>query len=261
MGGMIKSSIFLVLILIVLASCSQKIICNKPYILVGNACCLDTNSNDICDSDESKTNTTQEQKKEIKETEQTPQLEEIATKPEQKEMNASIKELLTKAKTKVKSFSYTYFGPPNEAYGIDFTYKSNILKAKYSSIQTDDRHNPYDTVYLYLDSKNAVAYCENIGSCDNPDLEIKVSYDDHYRTMPFEILDSITFAVEKGTEQIDNRAALILEFEDKNKGKGIISVDMFWGMPLVVEYTEPKSYEIEYRSMAVNSVMDSDITH
>jgi len=26
--------------------------CNSPYILVGTSCCLDQNSNDICDSDE-----------------------------------------------------------------------------------------------------------------------------------------------------------------------------------------------------------------
>src|SRR3989338_7559755 len=29
-------------------------VCNKPYILVGTSCCLDTNNNDICDSDEKK---------------------------------------------------------------------------------------------------------------------------------------------------------------------------------------------------------------
>jgi len=28
------------------------ITCNRPYILVGNACCLDTNGNGICDSEE-----------------------------------------------------------------------------------------------------------------------------------------------------------------------------------------------------------------
>ena len=36
----------------VLGSCQQKIICNKPYILIGNSCCLDKNDNKICDNDE-----------------------------------------------------------------------------------------------------------------------------------------------------------------------------------------------------------------
>jgi hypothetical protein len=34
--------------------CSQKIVCNKPYILVGNSCCLDKDENLICDKDETK---------------------------------------------------------------------------------------------------------------------------------------------------------------------------------------------------------------
>ena len=35
-------------------------VCNKPYILVGNSCCLDSNKNDICDSDEVKEVKTEE---------------------------------------------------------------------------------------------------------------------------------------------------------------------------------------------------------
>jgi hypothetical protein len=35
-----------------LISCQSKITCNKPYILVGNDCCLDMNDNSICDKDE-----------------------------------------------------------------------------------------------------------------------------------------------------------------------------------------------------------------
>lgn len=30
---------------------SMNVICNDPYILVGNDCCLDRNSNRICDKD------------------------------------------------------------------------------------------------------------------------------------------------------------------------------------------------------------------
>jgi hypothetical protein len=33
---------------------TQEVICNKPYILVGNDCCLDQNENKICDNDEIK---------------------------------------------------------------------------------------------------------------------------------------------------------------------------------------------------------------
>lgn len=36
----------------------EKIVCNKPYILVGGECCLDQNGNKICDLDEDEAETT-----------------------------------------------------------------------------------------------------------------------------------------------------------------------------------------------------------
>lgn len=36
----------------------QKVVCNKPYIRVGSDCCLDSNDNSICDSDEISPTTT-----------------------------------------------------------------------------------------------------------------------------------------------------------------------------------------------------------
>ena len=47
------ASVTLLVILIFLTGCfNQEIICNKPYILVGDKCCLDANDNKICDQDE-----------------------------------------------------------------------------------------------------------------------------------------------------------------------------------------------------------------
>ncbi len=34
------------------ATTTNAIVCNKPYILVGASCCLDSNNNNICDKDE-----------------------------------------------------------------------------------------------------------------------------------------------------------------------------------------------------------------
>jgi len=47
----IISIISLLTITLFLISCTQ-ITCDKPYIKVGNACCLDQNDNNICDGDE-----------------------------------------------------------------------------------------------------------------------------------------------------------------------------------------------------------------
>lgn len=39
-------------LLLLFSGCSKGPVCNEPYILVGNDCCLDRNGNDICDKDE-----------------------------------------------------------------------------------------------------------------------------------------------------------------------------------------------------------------
>lgn len=42
----------LLVVIAILKITSQKVVCNKPYILVGTSCCLDQNDNSICDKDE-----------------------------------------------------------------------------------------------------------------------------------------------------------------------------------------------------------------
>ena len=77
------SFIFFSLFVIILSSCTpqnQQVVCNKPYILVGNSCCLDSNNNNICDNDEIK-----EDKKEVSETKK-PVMDE-----EKKEVTATAK--------------------------------------------------------------------------------------------------------------------------------------------------------------------------
>ena len=49
--------IILVLAVLAVAGCQNIIFCSKPYIKEGNICCLDENSNSVCDSDEIKNET------------------------------------------------------------------------------------------------------------------------------------------------------------------------------------------------------------
>lgn len=43
---------FLIVISLFISSCGQQVTCNRPYILVGENCCLDVNGDNICDDDE-----------------------------------------------------------------------------------------------------------------------------------------------------------------------------------------------------------------
>ena len=55
---MIISATLLLLFALTMIGC-QKVVCNKPYILVGTSCCLDQNDNNICDKDEISVNVTE----------------------------------------------------------------------------------------------------------------------------------------------------------------------------------------------------------
>ena len=44
------------ILLLVIAGCSNQLTCNEPYIIKGLECCLDVNSDKICDSDQNITN-------------------------------------------------------------------------------------------------------------------------------------------------------------------------------------------------------------
>ncbi len=45
-------SSLLILALFMIVSCAPAVVCKKPYIQVGEQCCLDEDDNDICDTDE-----------------------------------------------------------------------------------------------------------------------------------------------------------------------------------------------------------------
>ena len=57
-----------VLTVILVSGCitQSPLVCNKPYILVGDECCLDNNNNSVCDNDEVTTTTTTTIKQELK---------------------------------------------------------------------------------------------------------------------------------------------------------------------------------------------------
>jgi len=80
---------------LILIGCSQQITCNKPYILVGNECCLDKDDNSICDEDDNQPQIEPDQ--EVKETEQVTQTNLNQDKEEEKELIKTEEPKLTSA--------------------------------------------------------------------------------------------------------------------------------------------------------------------
>jgi len=101
-----NSVIFALLIISIflINSCTsqnQQVVCNKPYILVGNSCCLDKNDNGICDNDETQKKETINNVPQINESKKIEEKKEvIQTKEEQKysidELQADVSKAIQK---------------------------------------------------------------------------------------------------------------------------------------------------------------------
>lgn len=50
--GHIVVGLFLLAALLAVAGCAQRMVCNPPNVMIGNSCCLDSDSNSICDTKE-----------------------------------------------------------------------------------------------------------------------------------------------------------------------------------------------------------------
>ena len=50
--------VLMIMCIVLMSGCTTEkkegVVCNPPYILVGNECCLDQNNNRVCDNDETK---------------------------------------------------------------------------------------------------------------------------------------------------------------------------------------------------------------
>lgn len=199
--------------------------------------------------------TTEEEGTQAEEAQQEMPQEEI----EERVMGEELSQLLAKAGQKVTSMYYLYYGPPEDQIGYGFYVKGEKMKVVLPARVKFDKESFYDTVYLNTQKKSAHAYCEAPGCLDKEKLFV-VRYENYIRDTPFDKLNLVVYGEIKGDETIENRKVKVVEFEGRNVS-GKMWIDTYSGLPLKVEETvKGETIRTEYRSLSVNSVMDSDVT-
>jgi hypothetical protein len=121
-------------------------------------------------------------------------------------------------------------------------------------------NDAYDTVYLDLVNKTAVAYCENRDDkvCPNRDNEYPVDFEDYFVETPFGWVDKLTKAdLTNRSKTIENRDADEVLFEIDGES-GVMFAARFYGLPLFVTFGG-KTYE--FRDMATNTLKATDLEH
>ncbi len=180
-------------------------------------------------------------------------------------MSPELRDLLSNADQKVKSYKYMYSISKDNRYPHTYFVKGNYIKIKLFEVDPYYIENYYDTVYLDAKSKAARGFCESKSRCairdiDNTERMFNVSYTDYRVRTPYEFLKEITHAEIVGPELIENRQTVKVRQYD-----GDIVTD-FWldatyGMPRKIVVTKEDSTLSTYNfaDMTFNTLSDSDV--
>lgn len=171
-------------------------------------------------------------------------------------------ELLSKADSKVRSYSFIYAFSSTKLSGSLFYLRGNKIKIKLKDIGIYNFEDYFDTVYLNLTNKSAIGYCENtrLEACRKGVNEYVLNFDDYRIKLPTDWLidlnavrDTLRFL---GKSIIFERNAVLLE-----SGNTLYWIDEFSGLPMRVQIRKDAFSEIhDYRHLSINYLSEKDVT-
>ena len=240
----------LILLVILFVACQPT--CNPPYILNGNACCLDENSNRICDSDEP-----------VQEVEFTELIEEqieapIVVEPVKESLPIDI--MLKKSEERLKS--YTFITPYAKFDGANFYVKGDMVRVDLHDALTLVPGEYVDLLVFNKSDKSVKGYCRRLEHVCKDSLarEFNLEWDDLWDPLPTDLIkkfagDKAESFKEEG-EIVDDRLVTVFVF------KGPLKTTTFWvdahyGVPLRIREQSGKNDRVfSFESMAFNNVKD-----
>lgn len=157
-------------------------------------------------------------------------------------------------RSKVTGYKYLYYGPPNPGFGLEFRVLGSKARLYLGTLSKLADGKTYDTVYLDLAAKSAVAYCESV-SCTNKG-SLDVNFDDYYLQTPADFASSVAGAKLRNYELLYQRKTAVIIFEDTKGMNGTMWLDTVYGMPVKVQ-TNGTGYE--YREIAFNTVAGDEV--
>jgi len=250
----------LLLTILLLAACTPAPVCNEPYILVGNECCLDENNNNICDRDDPKPELKLEDVKEEQVTQG-----ELEVLEEAKKLTAA-EQMLDLIDQRVKS--YTFITTYDKYDGSTWFIKNDIQLTR---IDLHDvltlKPGEFVDLLVFNNSDNTLkGYCRRKEHVcrDSLEREFDLDYRTYWVDTPVDILKTYKnkkeIVFKERSEIIDDRTATMLVYQE-GKTKTTIWVDSHFGIPLKILKEKGKDKRVTtFENMAVNTVKD-DVFH
>ncbi len=195
-----------------------------------------------------------------------PSTETVAEVPEQK-LSPAVEQLISKNRdTANYKFLLDAFDP--DSYEV--SVKENKVKKVYSNPVKYQGDKFYNTVYVDLTARTAVATCEKPGVlCESVwGKYMQLNFNDQQLTLtPLTVIENIgTDATIAGTENFENRAATIIEYTNDAGMTEKVSIDTYYGLPLRQEiYSQQGDEQVlqqkhTFTKQAVGSVKNADVT-
>lgn len=176
-----------------------------------------------------------------------------------------VQELVTKAKTKIKSYKYLLKAPPENRFLHTYFIQGNKMKIKLFEGNAYILGKYYDTIYLDTTAKTATARCEDERRCafggeDYTRKVFEANYNDYVTKTPMDWLNEITNAEVIGPEVVDGMSTLKIK---TTRAGQIIEMWLHttYGVPIkisIVESEQPTEV-YQFADSAFNSLREVDV--
>ena len=170
-----------------------------------------------------------------------------------------------------KTDSYSFYYATSENWNLlrdQYFVKGSKIKIKLYEPNQWNKRTYFDTVYLDTATQTAEAYCESRERerCTDSTRKFSVEYADYKIALPGEWVTSLPYSTQiVGGEQVEDRAAVVVEYSRSDGATVRVSVDKFSGVPILVQvYQGELENPLErylFKEITVNSVKSSYMVH
>ena len=248
--GVHRGLILSVLFVLLLSACGKEdtFICNKPYIQVGNECCLDQNTNKICDIDE--------QPQEPKTTEEPQPEANVEIQGDQ-----TVDDLLNQIHARVKSISYsTVTKTIGQARVFIKGEKIKIKPSKTASING----NEVNIIYLDDVTKIAIGICKSDVIVCRDKEEVILDYYQVREKDPVEWIEDFRGQtpeqIIESAEMVDGRSTDLYVFRQGRNMRTKLYLDNDFKIPVrVVELRGTAPINHFFTDLSINTVSQADV--
>ncbi len=248
----------LLALVFVLLACQAKPVCNASYSLVGNECCLDENSNQVCDLDEElpAINFNEMVQEQI--------TTEELNKSESNLNDLPINKVIKMAEDRVQSYAYTT--PYTKLDGASYYVKGDLVRADLSDVFSTRPGDYVDTLLFNRSSKTVKGFCKRLehacrdSTSKTYDLDYKTLWDDTPFDRLLKFKNKEAEMVKWEGEIVEDRVATLLVFKEPAQTTSLW-VDAHFGLPLKIRVAErgvERVYVFDH--LSVNTVKDDVFT-